>query len=295
MCRDPPQRTLEAVQTNTLSPIARHTTRRLGHETTRCAAGLERLAPDALDALRRLVDEHGVVFVRGFGCDPDELARVARHFGELRRHPVYELVGSASEISTIVDDADRPPAGFPWHTDLSWMVDPPRHGFLQAVEIPESGGDTLWADLVGVHDVLSPEERAAVEDLVGIHDIDDSFAASVRANHGSEVAEALMREHPPVRRRLRGTHHTTGAPLVALCPMYLRVLDQVTPRRSAELLARLALHLDDPSVSIRWTWSVGDLVVWDESSTNHKALTDHGLRRRVMRRCVAGHARTPSA
>ena len=247
---------------------------------------------DDLDELRTLVDRHGVVFVRHFGVEPDELEVVARHFGELQVHPVKQLTGEGTTVSTIVDDVTRPPAGFPWHTDLSWLERPPRYGFLQALEIPEHGGDTLWADLVGVHRALPTETRALVDDLDAVHAVDASLLASVRTHQGEQVADELERRHQPTIHPLVRAHPASGERLLALCPMYLRSVVGLDPSASEHLLAGLDALLDDPRLSVRWSWSVGDLVIWDEATTNHKALTDHAPLRRVMRRCVAGRYST---
>ena len=246
------------------------------------------LCTDELDELRTLVDRHGVVFVRRFGDDADELHTVARHFGELQTHPVKQLTGETTTVSTIVDDAMRPPAGFPWHTDLSWLECPPRYGFLQALEIPDHGGDTLWADLAAAYRVLASGMREVVDGLDAVHGVDAALLASVRRHQGDDVAGELARRHRPVVHPIVRPHPVTGEPMLALCPMYMRSVAGLERSASDDLLARLSAVLDDPRVSIRWSWSVGDLVIWDESTTNHKALTDHAPRRRTMRRCVAG-------
>jgi alpha-ketoglutarate-dependent taurine dioxygenase len=64
-------------------------------------------------------------------------------------------------MSVIDDTADRPPAGFDWHTDLSWTVEPPELGFLSAVVIPPCGGDTLWASGRAIYERLDPDRQSS--------------------------------------------------------------------------------------------------------------------------------------
>ena len=146
----------------------------------------------------------------------------------------------------------------------------------------------MWADLGGAYRELPVELRDLIRDLSAVHGVDRSLLASVRRHQGVDVSRELRRRHEPVVHPLVRTHPTSGEPLLFLCPMYLRSVVGLEPAESGALLRRLHSVLDDPRLSIRWSWTVGDLVVWDEAATNHKALADHAPRRRVMRRCVAG-------
>ena len=95
----------------------------------------------------------------------------------------------------------------------------------------------------------------------------------------------LSREQPLVR-----THRETGRRSLFLSPLYVERI--VGPAgASGRLLDRLHRMLDEPHVQMRWRWRVGDLLIWDETSTCHRALTDHYPQRRVMRRGVVGSGR----
>src|SRR4051794_21147525 len=94
------------------------------------------LADRDVEQLRALVAEHQVVFARGQHLDAEQHRRLASAFGALSIHPVAQLTGSGRSMSVIDDTATRPPAGFAWHTDLSWVREPPELGFLSALVIP---------------------------------------------------------------------------------------------------------------------------------------------------------------
>ena len=112
-----------------------------------------------------------------------------------------------------------------------------------------------------------------------------ALLASVARHHGAAVAERLREEQRPREHPLVRTHRQTGLRSLFLSPLYVERI--VGPAgASGALLDRLNRMLDDPHVQMRWRWRAGDLVAWDETSTCHRALTDHHPQHRVMRRCV---------
>jgi alpha-ketoglutarate-dependent taurine dioxygenase len=248
-------------------------------------AGIE---ASVVDALRSAVAEHHVVFLRGQHLSAEQHETLARAFGPIQASPVQLAAGRhgvSAPVSTIEDTAARPPAGFPWHTDVSWTSDPPAFGFLSAVVIPEFGGDTIWASTGAIYDALTAEDQQRCAASTVVHAPDASLLASVERHHGRTVADRLRRQHPGIEHPLVQTHPLTGRRSLFLCPLYARRI--IGPDGAdGRLLAQLHAMLDDPHVQVRWRWQAGDLVVWDETSTCHRALSDHYPQRRVMRRCV---------
>jgi taurine dioxygenase len=120
-----------------------------------------------------------------------------------------------------------------------------------------------------------------------VHAPDASLLASVERHHGALVAARLRRDHPGVEHPLVRTHPITGRKRLFLSPLYATRI--VGPAGAdGRLLTELHAMLDDPHVQMRWRWRDGDFVIWDETATCHRALTDHHPQRRVMRRCVTG-------
>jgi taurine dioxygenase len=244
------------------------------------------LAPADVAHVRALVAEHQVVFARGQHLDEEQLRQAASRFGSLSIHPVGRLTGTGRAISVIDDTAERPPAGFDWHTDLSWTVEPPDLGLLSAVVIPPHGGDTLWASGRAMYDRLDPSARRLCRSVRLVHAPDDALLATVRRHHGEEVVQRLIAEHPPVEQPLVRLHAETGRPALWLSPLYavaVAGLDETDSRRFLRVLHR---QIEDPEVQVRWRWAAGDVAIWDETSTCHRALTDHAPQRRTMRRCT---------
>ncbi|HWL45753.1 MAG TPA: TauD/TfdA family dioxygenase [Ilumatobacter sp.] len=269
----------------TAHPTVQRITAAIGVEV----AGLDLRSPLA-DAevrfLRDAVAEHHVVAVRGQFLSAAQLETLAGSFGELVRSPLQRLTNKPA-VSTIEDTAARPPAGFDWHTDISWAAELPSLGFLNAVTIPPYGGDTLWASTAEIYARLSADERMRFELLSAVHAPDESLLASVARHHGTSVAEQMRQEQPPREQPLVRANRQTGRRSLFLSPLYV---ERIVGPAGADgaLLARLNRMLDDPSVQMRWRWRAGDVVIWDETSTCHRALTDHHPQRRVVRRCVVG-------
>lgn len=242
------------------------------------------LAGAEVELLRDAVAEHHVVAVRDQHLTAEQQLALAESFGPLLRSPLQLLTGKPA-LSTIEDTADRPPAGFAWHTDISWAADLPALGFLCAVSIPPYGGDTLWAGTAAIYDLLDPEDRLRCETASAVHAPDASLVASVTRHHGQELAARFQAEQPPREQPLVRVHRRTGRRSLFLSPLYTERI--VGPSGAdGRLLARLDAMLDDPHVQMRWRWRTGDVVIWDETATCHRALTDHYPQHRVVRRCV---------
>lgn len=251
----------------------------------------EPLADADVDHLRDLVTEHQVVFIRGQHLDVEGHGRVASRFGDLSIHPVGRLTGSGRAVSVIDDTADRPPAGFDWHTDLSWTLEPPDLGILAAVTIPPWGGDTLWASGRAMYERLEPGEQRRLRSVRVVHLPDEALLETVRRHHGDELVRRLLAEHPPVEHPLVRHHRSTGRPALWLSPLYASRVVGLDPVESRRILDALHRRIADPEVQVRWRWSPGDLAIWDETSTCHLALTDHFPKRRTMRRCTTAGTR----
>ncbi|HEY8525416.1 MAG TPA: TauD/TfdA family dioxygenase [Acidimicrobiales bacterium] len=260
------------------------------------AGDLAAAGPDGPTLLRRLVRDHHVVFVRGFGRDERRFRELATSFGPLTVHPLQRFTGREQPVTVIEDTPEHPPAAFPWHTDLSWLEAPPRFGLLQALEIPPSGGDTLWTSLVAAHAALSPPVQRLCATLTAWHRVDATLRRTVVDRHGAELAGRFEAAHPPVRHPLVRAHPDTGAPVLFVCPMYLDRIEELHPDESDVLLSHLHDVAVDPHRSVRWRWSEGDLAVWDEACTLHRALGDHHPSVRRMRRCTTeGERPRPAA
>ncbi len=212
----------DSVMAHTLAPALTRLTANIGVEVHGLDLG-RGLDDQVLGLLRTAVAEHHMVVLRDQHLSADQHAAVAIAFGPILPSPVQMATGARTvTVSTIEDTASRPPAGFPWHTDLSWTARPPAFGFLSAVTIPEFGGDTIWASTAATFDALPPDAREQCERSTLLHAPDPSLLASVERHHGTKVAERLRRDHPGVEHPLVTTHPITGRRSLFLSPLYAR-------------------------------------------------------------------------
>jgi alpha-ketoglutarate-dependent taurine dioxygenase len=241
--------------------------------------------------LAALVVHHGMVAVPGQELDEDAQVALAARFGTVTPSPLRRFLGSRRACSLIEDTAEHAPAGFDWHTDESWTATPPAFGFLHALTIPACGGDTIWVDTTAAYERLPAPLRRVADTLSVVHHMGEEYLATVARHHGEPVAEELQAAHPPIEHPLVRMHPVTGRRALWLSPLYTRSIAGVDERSGRELLTLFERSLEDPHVQVRWRWSEGDVVIWDEAATCHRALTDHYPATRRMRRCTTAGTR----
>jgi taurine dioxygenase len=241
--------------------------------------------------LRDSLHEHSVLFFHDQDLSEDEQLTFASTFGAVGQYPVQKLLGGTALTSTIEDTADSPPDADGWHTDITWVAEPPAYAFLNAKVIPERGGDTLWASLFAAYDALSPVMQDLCCQLTVRHHSGADFHERLTRTIGQEMADRIATEFPPVEHPLVRTHPVTGRRALFVSGRFMEQVVGMHRDESDALLGFLMRHIENPNFQVRWHWTVGDLAVWDEASTNHRALSDHSPAHRVMRRCTVDGTR----
>jgi taurine dioxygenase len=228
---------------------------------------------------------HLVLFFRDQDITDEQHLAFAARFGTPSVYPIARMLGATKPgVSVIEDTSESPPDADGWHTDVSWLPEPPQVAVLRADVIPDSGGDTLWASLYAAYDRLSPEMQRVCDGLTVHHDQGPEFHAAIERNLGTETADRVAREYPGADHPLVRTHPVTGRPALFVSGMFMRAVVGMNADESEALLAFLRTRLDDPNVQCRWRWRPNDVAVWDERATNHRALSDHYPQYRRMRR-----------
>jgi taurine dioxygenase len=236
-----------------------------------------------VDTLKALLDEHLVLFVPGQHLDDAAQLALALRFGEFYVHPLARAVGATEpRCGHIVDDADHPPFQDTWHTDVSWDPEPPTHGFLRMIDRPAHGGDTLFADMYAAYDRLSEPMRTMLDGLTAWHTMGEGQA--FRSKGGDAVADAAGELVPGAQRNVIGVHPRTGRRYLDVNAAFTRSIVELSPTESQAVLALLFAHVSSPNHQVRWVWSPGDLVIWDERPTQHLAVADHYPQRREVAR-----------
>jgi alpha-ketoglutarate-dependent taurine dioxygenase len=257
---------------------------------------LRELDNGTVAAIRRLWLERKVVFFPGQHLDPVSHQAFAARFGDLTEgHPVIPgVAGSpnvfeidyskAREVYAHYGDVATRRQGLDWHTDVTFVRRPPMGSILRAVEIPPSGGDTLFADQVAAFEDLSPALQGFLLGLTAVHDGSAQFAAALDqvgegAWEGRAVASLEPVVHPVVR-----THPETGARGLFVNPGFTSHIVELARAESAALLEFLYGHSVRPEFTLRYHWAAGDVAFWDNRATQHSVVGDFGTQRRVVQR-----------
>ena len=253
---------------------------------------LRRADDAAFDAIHRAWLDHAVLLFRDQSLSDADLVRFSRRFGDLDLAPVQEtgrrFVDGHPEIyvvSNVVRDGQ--PIGSlgageaVWHTDMSYLPDPPKASMLYALEVPPAGGDTSFCDMASALAALPADLRRRIDGLRIKHD--------GTYNSGGFVRQGVQPTDDP--RAAPGAIH----PLVARHPENGRAVLYLGRRRNAyipglqladseALLDALWTHVARPEFAWTHRWRVGDLVLWDNRSTMHRRDAFDPATRRVMHR-----------
>lgn len=251
---------------------------------------------DAKKSLREAIVEHEVVFIRDAFLNEEQHLQLGRVLGEPNVFPLFALLGATEPTMTVIEDGpDSPPEADYWHTDVTWIAEPPDFALLQANVVPERGGDTLWASMTAAFEALSEPMKEFCRDLTVRHS-NDSFIVGMERKSPEMVVEhdlgrRLRDACPPVDHPLIRTHPESGREVLFLGGRFMQRVNELTETESAALLGLLGRHVEDARFHCRWRWQPGDLAIWDERSTNHRSAADHFSQHRQIRRCEVGGAR----
>lgn len=254
-------------------------------------APLRELDDRTFDEIHRALLEHEVLFFPDSGLDDDAQMALARRFGQPSVFPLLRIMGATGPTFQVIEDGpDSPNAADDWHTDVTWTAEPPKVALLRAGVVPAVGGDTMWGSMTRAYEALSPAMQDFLSSLEVVHDNESLIrAAGPKMGDGAEakkILEQLRAEYPPVTHPLVRTHPETGRRAILYGGDFMRRVVGMSEAESDAILAFVSDHIDQSRFHCRWSWTPGDLAIWDERSTVHQAVNDHFPQRRSVHRCV---------
>lgn len=246
------------------------------------------LADTQYQALERALLDHQVLFFRDQPLTPEQQARFARRFGDLHVHPIYPHVAEQPEILVLDTAVTDVRDNAIWHTDVTFLETPALGAVLSAREVPDHGGDTLWASSSAAYEALSAPLRAMLDGLTAVHDLTRSFPRERFGNTPDALAryEQAQRDHPPRAHPVVRTHPVTGRKGLFVNDGFTTRIEQLSAAESDALLRFLFAHASRPEFTVRWHWRAHDLAFWDNRITQHYAVDDYRPHRRVMHRAT---------
>lgn len=253
------------------------------------------LDPETLAAVRAALLRWRVVFFRDQHIGQAEHLAFASQFGEpTPAHPTLpamfpdypqillldnELIFGGADTSVEVES--------PWHTDVTFLPNPPMASILRGVVVPEHGGDTQWTNLVVAYERLSDPIKVLID---GLHAVHVNSLHIARGEVPLEIQEQFASRpiravHPMVR-----VHPETGERALFVNPGFTDHVVELSRRESRHLLDMLYEHLTNPDFTVRFRWAPGSLAFWDNRVTTHRVPTDipPGVHRSMQRITLAG-------
>ncbi len=240
------------------------------------------------DAIRQALLDHLVVFFRGQDLDPATFRGVVQRFGTPIEYPfVRGLEGFPEIIQVLKREDERSNFGGIWHSDTSYLDEPPMGSVLLARELPPYGGDTLFANQYMAFEALSDGLRRTLERLRGVNTsakADVTRTREDRVKDSGTATKDYAAEHPVVR-----THPETGRKALYVNVAHTARFAGWTEEESAPLLQFLFAHQVKPEFTCRFRWEPNSIAFWDNRAAQHNPVNDyHGFRRLMHRITLAG-------
>ncbi len=247
------------------------------------------LEADALVVIERALVDHGVIFFRDQDITPDQHVAFAEQFGTISLPPMAPNEAPRPEIMVLDQVSPKGEGADNWHSDNTFMSEPPLGSILKAVELPSVGGDTCFANAVAAYEALSDSMQRFVDGLRAVHDIAKPMTRAVAAGifDASGLAE-LQQKWPPVEHPVARTHPITGRKALYVNGNSTTRISGLSERENDLLLPFLNDHVRSPEFQCRFQWRPNSIAFWDNRIVQHFAVPDYSERRLMHRVTLAG-------
>ena len=163
-----------------------------------------------------------------------------------------------------------------WHTDLAYFANYPAASILRPIQLPTYGGSTLWASTAAAYANLPEPLKSLADNLWALHT--NRYDYVMTETTTEHQAPDFRTEHPVVQ-----VHPQTGEPTL-LAGVFVRGFIGLDSHESSVLLELLQRRITAANNTIRWNWEMGDVAIWDNRATQHRAVDDYDDQHRLMHR-----------
>ena len=247
--------------------------------------------------------DHSVLLFRGQPVTREQHIAVSGWFGELESNDAAPVMRIENYPQILMVSHKPNPnwkpsddyVGKVWHTDHSHTLHPAKATTLRGVEVPDIGGDTMFANMCLAYETLSDGMKKLLEGQHAIHPV-GVHTRRIDKSSPQRMAESIRR-NPPIAQPLVRVHPDTGRKALYLS-VKLKQIVGMTPEESAPLLDDLCRHSEKPQFVYRHHWRKDDLLVWDNRCLMHMAVNDFDktqtryLERTVIKGTPSGYATT---
>ena len=241
------------------------------------------LDPGTFDTIKHALFEHAIIVVPGQTLEEDEQERFCRYFGELEMVRSGEATSDHPAVLMItnVTDSGRPTAledgEMMFHYDQCYYENPALGSTLYAIEVPDEGGNTLFANCRLAYEALDDDWKARLDGLRALHYYDYKRDPTLRPSEINPDAPQWV--HPVVR-----THPETGKKAIYVNRLMTLWIEDIDREESDEILDYLFAHIEKPEFVYEHEWTVGELIMWDNRCSAHARTWFSPEKRRMMRR-----------
>lgn len=250
------------------------------------------LAQDDVEVIEDAWHERLVVVFRGQCLSDPQLLAFSRNFGELdlpgpnpygepfnKQHPEINVISNVIENGKPIGNLGDGEAV--WHADMTYVDVPPKAAMLYSLEVPPSGGNTYFANMIAAYETLPADLRTAAEGKAAVHDASRNSAGMLRKGYKevTNVRETVGAHHPLVR-----TNPKTGRRALFLGRRPNAYVLGLEVADSEALLDSLWAHATQPRFAMCHEWQFGDLLMWNNLSVLHRRDPFDPKSRRVMHR-----------
>jgi taurine dioxygenase len=248
----------------------------------------EPLSARVREELHRALLEWKALFFRDQWISHEQHLGFARNWGELEQQRITLTdaeAGTGAGVARYVKDAAH--AGFEnaWHVDMTGRPRPAMGFVLRLLKGPRAAGDTLFADAAAAYDNLPENVREQLDGLRAVHDLTATMGPFVPAEQVARIRERF----PPVVHPVVRTHPETGRRTLFVNSVFTDRVVDMEPERGERLLQYLFRELQAPEYQVRFSWTAGAVVFWDNRAVQHYAVSDYFPAPRVTERvAIAG-------
>ena len=259
----------------------------LGAEITGVDISLP-LDAEVVSEIRKALLNHLVIFFQNQVITPQQQLNFAEQFGVPMDYPQLKGLPECPLVTEVIKlEHETLNFGGVWHSDTTYLQQPPMASMLYAIEIPPYGGDTLFSNQYMAYETLSDGLKKTLSELVAVNTSSKPEVSMTREDRMREAGmelNILSASHPAVR-----THPETGIKALYLNRAHTTHFKDWTELESKSLLEFLFHHQVRTEFTCRFSWEKNSLAFWDNRCVQHNPENDYQGFRRIMHRVtIAG-------
>ena len=238
------------------------------------------LPDEVITEIARALADYKVIFFRDQPITAEQHLAFAKRFGDLEVHAFLGANQDNDELVRFEKSADVAGYENAWHQDVTWREAPSMGAILHGIEVPEVGGDTLFADMYAAYEGLPDGLRGRIEGL----DVQHTFVKTFGAFLDAEQRAKMLETYPPPTHPMVCTHDVTGRKHLYLNRNFASHVVGMDREESRELIDLVCRQADYPEYQCRFRWEPHSVAFWDNRAVQHYATSDYWPQVRIMER-----------